>query len=159
MCPETQNNTYKANFKTSDLAWPLKQVEFEPVWKVKEKKRKGMKAQFDIKFPPRMEGVVYTPGNKQAREASWGQEAGNCKWVWGSGRMWGTGKLSRVWQRAGGWGRGRGGSMGWVGWGCISQLAAGFGRGARHCCKALLFWVVFQLALTPKPCAGTRQRE
>lgn len=52
-----------------------------------------------------------------------------------------------------------GGSMGWVGWGCISQLAAGFGRGARHCCKALLFWVVFQLALTPKPCAGTRQRE
>lgn len=94
MSPETRNNTYKANFKTSVLAWPLKQVEFEPVWKVKEKKRKGMKAQFDIKFPPRMEGVAYTLGNKQAREASWGQEAGNCKWVWGSGRMWGTGQLS-----------------------------------------------------------------
>lgn len=85
MSPETPNNTYKANFKTSDLAWPLKQVEFEPVWKVEEKKSKGLKAQFDIKFPPRMEGITYAPENKQAREVSWDQEAGNCNRVWGSG--------------------------------------------------------------------------
>ena len=32
-----------------------------------------------------MEGITYAPENKQAREVSWDQEAGNCNWVWGSG--------------------------------------------------------------------------
>ena len=87
-----------------------------------------MKAQFDIKFPPRMEGVAYTPGNKQAHEASWGQEAGNCKWVWGSGgREQGAG--------------GEGGEAPWAGWGGGAflswqrALAAGRDTAARHSCS------------------------
>lgn len=49
------------------------------------RKSAGTKAQFDIKFPPRIEGIACAPRNRQARLDSWDQEAGNCNWVWGSG--------------------------------------------------------------------------